>query len=556
MGRKASALSLEEDFLLGLQSIGAEASNETIGSAAEPPPPDLHGFMRWLGLDPSPVVAAIADASEGRRVTTLDRDMCIATFGCPAELLPRTSRRAVSVRAGGRGGKTSRLGAVKAIHAAIFTPIPTVRFGERAVAALVAPDLALATQALNYVRGYIGENPYLSKLVVEPRSKGFRKDDEDDLPGTATKVTLRRPSDGKLVDITIGAASRGGKSVRGRTLVFVLMDEACFFFSDDAHVVSDKEILKAAMQRLVPGGQVWMTSTPWIEGYGVLEEHMEKEFGKHETCLCATGGTRAFNPTWDPDGEIERYMRETDPENAAREIDAIPIIGGDAIFFPSDAINACMTGPADFAPADHTVMHWAGGDLGFTKNSSTMALAKRMATKDGLGGVEVDYAEEWIPPRSAPLKPSEICKGFALTGMKRGATTFVSDQHYSATAMEEFPKVVWDEAPKRRMAYMPWDSSTAHTFEAFSHLLRLMKEGRVKLPNMTRLKIQMRTTSKKKLPGGGEKICLPTSMGRSHGDLLMAVVIAVSQVPHNTPKPPKPRRETAGYRDFGAARGY
>ena len=156
----------------------------------------------YCALELSPVIAAIHDASEGIRPTTIDDAQSVQHFGCQLADLPTEARRTVATRAGGRGGKTSRLLAPKALHSAWTVPLPTLRRGEVASSLLIAPDLKLARQALSFVTGYVEGSKILTRALVEPPTKD--------------SVELRRP-DGKRVRIEVLAASRGGRGVRGRT---------------------------------------------------------------------------------------------------------------------------------------------------------------------------------------------------------------------------------------------------------------------------------------------------------------------------------------------------
>jgi hypothetical protein len=474
-------------------------------------PERFRDFMTFCGVPPSPVIAAIADASEGKRVE-LDDALCTSTFGCCAADLPFEPRRAVVVRAGGRAGKTSRLLATKAIHAALTVPLPTLAAGEHARAVIIAPDKDLAVQALSFVRGYVGAIPALRKLVVEARVS-----DEEDAPGTTERVTLRRPCDGKLVDIRIGAATRGAKAVRGKTLVFVGLDEAAFFYADDHYTVTDAEIYRAAVQRVAPGGQLWIVSTPWIEGYGVMEERIARDWGKHEASLVAMGGTRALNPTWDPTGEIERDMRATDPDNAAREIDAIGLPAGTKLFFSPESIQNSVNRSRPMH-LEHVAgaTHYAGSDLGFRKNSSAIAIARRN------GKVELAYHEELRPSRYEPLKPSVVCQAFAKTCREYGVDTVRGDLHYAETAREEMGK--------HNVHYEAWNPSVEEQTAAFTALRTLMGEGQFEMPDDPRLLGMFRKVASMPVPGGKVKVVLP-KQGAAHGDVLMAVALAVMQVP-------------------------
>jgi hypothetical protein len=282
---------------------------------------------QYCNLALSPLVAAVLDASQGISPTTISDEESLAHFGCPLAELPREKRRTVAVRAGGRGGKTSRLIGPVTCYSAWTVPLPTLRRAEEALALLVAPDMKLGRQALSFCAGYVEGSPVLSRALVEPPTKD--------------SITLRRP-DGNVVRIEVLAATRGGRAVRGRTLCCACLDEACFFFDESTGVVNDADIYRAVLQRVVPAGQTWLTSTPWLADVGLLETLIAKNWGTHENALCCSAGTRVLNPTWDPTGEIEKDLREQDPDAAIREIDGQPMSGGAGVFFDTAAIAACV----------------------------------------------------------------------------------------------------------------------------------------------------------------------------------------------------------------------
>ena len=64
------------------------------------------------------------------------------------------------------------------------------------------------------------------------------------------ELTLRRP-DGRIVDFDCLAASAGGRSLRGRSIVCGIMSESAFFYGKD-YVVSDVEIYRAMAPRFRP----------------------------------------------------------------------------------------------------------------------------------------------------------------------------------------------------------------------------------------------------------------------------------------------------------------
>ena len=441
------------------------------------------------------------DAAEGLPVTTIDDEAALRHFGCKLAELPRRARRLIAVRAGGRAGKTSRMLATKALHAALTVPLPTLGHGERAVALLIAPDLVLARQILGFVRGYTDTSPRLRAMVLRD---------------TADEIEVRR-ADGQAVLIRVRAASRGGKGGRGFVFVFAGLDEAAFFRDESSGVVNDTEIYRPIAQRLAPGAQAWITSTPWVANMGLLEETIAADFGRHEHALCAVAPTRALNPTWDPDGTIEAGLRESDPENADREIGAIPLTAGTHNFFSHDAIEqAFKPEMPQQSPPRQGATCGAGGDTGFTKNSSALAIVERI---DGKAGAPARFKlvrlEERKPAPGLPLQPKAVARDFADIFLPYGTRELVTDAHEIAdvrAALLEKNCTVVVSPPKT---------------EAFTFARTVLHESRLDLPKHPRLRNQLRAILAKPMPGGGVQIKSPTAADGSHGDLVSALVNAL-----------------------------
>lgn len=537
---------------------------------------------RELQLELSPVMAAIMDASEGRRVTSINDATALRIFGCTRDSLPTKRPRVVGVRAGGRGGKSSRLLATKALHAAASVHLRTLRRGEYARALCMAPDKDLARQVVDYCRGYIAECKTLRDMLAEPPPLDDDEEVDESKIGALERIALRRPN-GQLVEICVKAAGRGGVGARSRTLVAALFDEALFFRAKGTGVINDQEIYRAAIQRVVPDGQVWLASTPWVENQGVLEEKIRDNWGTHKTALVAIATTRELNPTWDPDGTIEAEMRHTDPENAAREIDAKPMTAGAETFYPEDAIKKAFTranvysrddldGRIEVHEPDDHYPHVAASDWGFRKNSSALAISR---VKNGK--VELVFRLELRPARDESLKPSRAVQEFAFWAMRYSCPAILGDMHSIDSTIEELAKLdaalknpnnadaeqrAWVERvrndPFAREASVPgyqqWpsehcvhrDNDAAHT-----EMKRRMQEGLVVLPADDRMMQQCRDTKRRASSGGHMKILLPKH-GAAHGDLWGAVVIACSEISLEQPTiGTEPEPKPIDYRSVG-----
>jgi hypothetical protein len=462
----------------------------------------LRSFARsTCALELSPLIAAIMDASAGLRPTTIDDDESVRHFGCTLDGLPSTPLRTIAVRAGGRGGKTSRLLAPKALHAAWTVPLPTVRRGEVASALIVAPDLKLARQALSFVTGYVEGSRVLTRALVEPPTKDA--------------VELRRP-DGKRVRIEVLAASRGGRGVRGRTLVFAGLDEAAFFFDETTGVVNDADVYRAVLQRVVPGGQVWIVSTPWLADTGLLETLIAKNWGTHANALAATAPTRALNPSWDPTGEVERDMREQDPDAAVREIDGEPMTGGAGNLLDPAAVDDCVDDSLSI-PCRPSSRASAGGDVAFVRDPAALCITERRGNH-----VVILALEERRPARGAPLKPSELAADFGEIAKSYRVNTIACDRHYSEALREHLATL------GVRLVHGP-DGQAGKT-EVFLLLRQLVNERRLRIPRHARLIGQLKSLISRPTPGGGLQITSPRR-GGGHGDLCSALTLSIWNLP-------------------------
>lgn len=474
----------------------------------------------------SPAMWAIVDAADGRSELVPD-ERSRELFNCGAAVLPAVRARVIGIGAGRRSGKTSNLLAPVAVHLAITVPLPNLKPGEVARVAIVAPDLDAAGACLNYVKGIIGSSEVLRSMVVSD----VEPEDPEDV-GTTIAVLLRRP-DGKLVDITVRAASRGGRSVRSRTLVGLILDEACFLFGDDGHTVSDRAIFNAAAPAVEPGGQIWVASTPWIEGEGLLEQLVADNWAKGTqgttALVAARVSTRLLRPGWDPDGSIERAIRAEPDGNvtADREICAIPLPRGSrGYFFPTDVEAALETKP----PATTPQAVGAGADYGHTGDPSGFAATPRYP-----GGVFGCFVA--IEIQSSPdQKPSATYASFAQAARRFGVREIASDVHYKESVREEYERhgVAFKQAAAR-------DTILA----AGREVLRERRAALANLPEADREALRRQFGAVIAMPttGGGTKIVIPratvkdASAGKAttHCDVMMALLTSWYQVGSGDP---------------------
>jgi hypothetical protein len=430
-------------------------------------------------------------------------------------------------------------------------------------ALITAPDVDLATAAINYCRGFVFGSAAIRSMLTDSLSEDA---DEDDV-GTAYRIGLKRPDD-RLVELRIKAANRGGTGGRSRSLTGALLDEVCFFLGSD-YRVNDAETFGAIEQRVVPGGQTWLTSSPNIADYGLLEELVAAEWGTHETALVALASTRLMFPGWDPNYEIEGPLRKRDPDKARREIDGLPLDAHETSFYSPAVIKSAEQRTPTKA---QRIARGAGGDFAFVRNSSALALAE--AYDDGTFAV-VDLHEH-KPRQGHALRPSLVCASFARNMHHAETFAVVCDSHCRESVREHFakPRAVCPscgalvEAPRSRLGEWTcemdardaedlgdgcgtvWIPTNVRTIgvlagpegvraaDPFKVLRDGLNEGRVKLIQHPRLAAQLRAVEGKPRPGPGQDYAIRQPEQKNagpngtaaHGDLVSAVVLALWRV--------------------------
>lgn len=473
--------------------------------------PELSAFQA------SPVQRALILAADGKPdPSILSPDQMLFHFG--TDRLPSGRRpRIVVLRTGVRAGKSliSALGLLLSALTCQFRSKPDlasgelpgadglvgVRPGELVRALIVGPKLGLSKAPLDHIRGTMKNSPILRKYIVKD---------------IAESITIRRP-DGAEVRIERVAAGKGGDNLRSTWLAGILFDEAAFHDDEDGAVNLDDN-LRAARPRLLNGAQAWIVSSPWSDD-DPFNKIFEAYFGKPGLEMAFHSNTCSMNPS-PKIKEDEADERRRDPDNAAREYDAVPLSSSNNAFFPTDAIDKSVNAQrALLLPPILGVAHSAGTDLGFRKNSSALALARAFA-----GKVQLAYHEELRPEKGKSLKPSEVVIGFARKCAEYKARRMVGDLVGADTAHEELVKL-----KDVQVVYEELDTTQENTAAEFTEFRRLMQEGLMDLPNDPVLIKQIRDTKSRAVPGGKTHIQVPKH-GLRHGDVMRAVVIACVRV--------------------------
>jgi hypothetical protein len=440
--------------------------------------------------------------------TEEEHDLALGMFG-PCERISPTARHTVAMLKGARIGGTW-LWSLWLLYRALTCDLSGLGFGESAFGPIVAERLELGYQSINYIKGALKEAD-LDHLRVNDAIESVR---------------LQRP-DGHVATIQAFAASRGGAATRSRTYFGALLDEACFFRAAGNGIVNDLEIHRSVAARAtIKGSLVGVVSTAWAEE-GLLWDLVNKNLGppggelhgRQESALACITPTELMRQD-DTIKAVIRIARDTDPENAAREFDCVPLSQNTTTFFDAASITRAISRAKELGlvmgtPPEEFDTVGAGVDTGLISDSSACVIVHRKPDKI----YRLSVADEQKPEKDKPLKLSEVCKRYAGLIKAHFKRSAFADGHTIEPSREHIEKdgCSLDEAP----------AGAQGKLETHSFLRELLNDDKMAIPQQAeKLISQLREVVSKPLPGGGLKIWSPRNKG-GHGDIASALVLAV-----------------------------
>lgn len=453
--------------------------------------PTFLGFLEQVGVIPTNAQAELCRvAFDG--CEPVDRSLAARLFG--EGDLPVGIRRVVAAVCGRRAGKTYLLIALRLVWGMLVRHLPPLPPRTKAGALILAPRDRMRLEAFNYALGVVTTVPWLAACLVGP-------------PKVDT-FTLRRPSDGREVELVCGVATAGGTAARSKWWTDIGMDECCFY-RDDTNAVNDKEMFRAATATLLPDGQAILASTPWAQA-GLLYDYWSK---RPDNAIVAHAPTLLLHDSPETRAVVA-LAEQQDPDNARREFGAEFMTSGTTVFFEAAAVDAAITDePFVLEPGDEVS---AGVDLAFIGDSSALIfMARRGET------LHVFDGREERPAEGMPLDPEVTVRSFARAMV--GKCDFaMCDRHYWLSLANELAKhdLVLGQAP----------TQPAESYVRARNLLRGKRVRIHPLPFRDRLVQQMREVQGKPTSGGGMSIVHPRWSQGGHGDLVAALVLALWQL--------------------------
>ncbi len=411
----------------------------------------------------------------------------------------------VTVVAGARSGKDSRIAAPIMVYEAVFGGHQAqLARGERAIVPLVAQDARAARIAFGYVKDYFTRSPLLAGLVEEPLASGL--------------VLANR--------VTISCFPCTLRSLRGWSIPAAVMDEVAFYRLE-GQADSDVEVQASIRRGMISFGATRLVkvSTPYMRS-GVLYDDFARGFGHEDPDLLVW---RAPSTLMNPSLRAERLERERrlDPLRFAREYLADFAEDLEA-FLPGAWVDqAVVPGRRELPPADGARYVAAVDTSGGGADAFTLSIVQ--VEGDGVGRRLVqDVMRGWGRPRGGAVDLEGIVREIAGL-LKRYGLRLVSGDRYAAGWVVERFKAegVRYELPQFKM---PGAGEPTYLDKAAAYLEcePLFAQGRIQLLDHPQLCRELKLLERRPRAGGRTLVDHPSGGHDDHANALaLAAAMAV-----------------------------
>ena len=350
--------------------------------------------------------------------------------------------------------------------------------GETGFILSLSPTMSQARLVLDYVKAFIQGSPFLAEKI-----EGI----------TATEVRLKG-------NITISSHPSSFRSVRGRSILGVVLDETAYF-RDEASNLSDIEVYRALLPSLATTkGMMIGISSPYRRA-GLLYNKFKVSFGVDDAqVLVLQARTEQLNPTIDS-GHIAR-ARIADPQAASSEWDA-NWRDDVSSYISRDLVERCVSvGLAQRPPAGHQCWSFCDPAGGAGADSMTLAIGHFDKARDS---VIVDCLREAVPPFSPEATVAEFAGFLKMYNVSK----VTGDRFAGSWPTEAFGKY-----------HITYDPSAAPKSEQYINLLPLLTSGRIELLDNPRLVSQIANLERTASRSGRDTIDHPPGTGAGcHDDL-------------------------------------
>lgn len=404
--------------------------------------------------DPAPWAAWVAILKAAWALPLDDAERAIFDRLAGGRKPPERRVSELWVIAGRRSGKSRMAAAIATYLAAFEGPAVKLAPGERGHVLALASTLAQANEAHHYVEGFMTASPILARSV-------------EAITATTIKLAGR---------IEIATHPANFRSVRGRTLVAAIFDEAAYW-RDEVSAQPDLEIYRAVLPALATtGGMLVGISSPYRRT-GLLHSKHRAAYGVDDPeALVIQAPTGELNPTIKP-GVIAR-ARAADPEAASAEWDAQFRTDLAALFSEELIEDAIDHGRPLELPWRRDRRYVAFVDASAGRHDAFTAC---------IGHVEGDvFVADVVRGRKPPFDPASVAKEYAELAKAYGVSTVVGDAFAGEWVSQAF--AAW------RVRYV---RSALPKSALYLEALPAFAQGRVRIPDHAPLLRELRTLERR-----------------------------------------------------------
>jgi hypothetical protein len=429
------------------------------------------------------------------------------------ERLPEEPFGEVTVVAGARAGKDSRIAAPIVAYEALFGGHErNLAKGERGQIVLVAQDLRGTKVAFGYVREYLTGSTLLSAQLA-------------DAP-LASEIPLAN-------GLTITCFPCTIKSLRGWSVPCAALDELAYFRLE-GQADSDAEIQSSVRRGMLTFDtpKLVKISTPYMKS-GVVYEDVKAYWGQDSHDILVWRAPSALmNPRLKPE-RLER-LRRLDPDRYAREYEAEFAEGLDA-FLPAAWVEGGVVSGRHELPPRAGVRYFAAVDpSGGGPDSFTLAVV-HVEVRGPERVVIHDVMRGWRRRGSESIDLQGVVREIAAILRPYGLRTVVGDR-YAADWVRQACRavgVVYQEPQDRSGGYL--DRSGAYL-----EVEPLFAQGRIELLDHPELVRELKNLERRHRPGGKVVVTHPSSGRHHHDDYANALALAAASAMKASGRRPRP----------------
>ena len=382
---------------------------------------------------------------------------------------------------GRRGGKSLALALIAVWLATCKDWRPYLVPGERGIIMCLAKDRAQAAVILNYIKALILETPALAELVERE---------------TAEAVHLAR-------NVSVEVHACNFKSIRGRTLICALADEAAFWQVDGAN--PDAEVLTALRPAMatVRGSMMLLASSPYSKT-GELYRAWKRHYGRDDSpILFWKAPSTVMNPSL-PQRVVDEALAE---DHEAAKAEWLAEFRADLVAFVDRAVveGCVVSGRRELPPLRDVRYQGFVDPSGGSSDSMTLAIGHLDKER-----IILDAIRERIPPFS----PESVVDEFASLLKAYRVSSVVGDRYAGEWPRERFKR-----------AGIQYLAAAAPKNDLYRDMLPTLNSGQIELLDQVKLVNQICGLERRTARGGRDSI---DHAPHAHDDIANAAAGVVS----------------------------